>query len=121
MSGHLVERGPNRWGIVLETYKDGRRKQKWHSFKGTKREAQKRLAELSTELSHGTYVEASKQTVAKYFEEWLRDWAPIKAGPKTLEGYALYSRYITNALGDRPMQQVRGGDLNRLYLDLGGK
>ena len=119
MSGHIVERGPNRWAIVLEIRDaNGRRKQKWSSFKGSKREAQKRLAELVTEREHGTYVEPSKQTVAKYFEEWLRDCAPITAGPKTVEGYGLFVRYITEALGDRPIQQVRGNDLNRLYLDL---
>jgi integrase len=118
MRGHLRERSPGHWAIILDVQGEGGRRRKWHSFKGTKREAQKRCAELITELSHGTYVEASKQTVAAYFEEWLRDWAPAKAGPKTLEGYELYVRYITTALGDRPMQQIRGGDLNRLYLDL---
>jgi integrase len=118
MSGHLVERGPNRWAIVLETYVGGRRKQKWHSFRGTKRDAQKRLAQLVTEREQGTYVEPSKQMVATYFADWLRDWAPVKAGPKTLEGYALYARYITDAIGDRQIQKVQAGDLNRIYLDL---
>src|SRR6266567_5010842 len=99
MSGHIVERGANRWGIVLETRKDGRRKQKWHTFKGTKREAQKRLAEFITEREHGTYVEPSKQTVARCFEEWLRDWAPQKAGPKTLERYVQLAAHVTRALG----------------------
>jgi integrase len=121
MSGHVVERGPNRWGIVLETRKDGRRKQKWSTFKGTKRAAQKRLAELITEREQGTYVEPSKQTVALYFEEWLRDWAPAKAGPKTLERYVQLAAHIVRAFGGRPMQQIRGGDLNRLYLDLRAK
>jgi integrase len=118
MSGHIVERGPNRWAIVLETRVGGRRKQRWSTFRGSKREAQKRLAELITDRERGEYVDPSKKTVAQYFAEWLRDWAPAKAGLKTLEGYALYSRYITESIGDRPMQQVRGGDLNRLYLDL---
>jgi integrase len=119
MSGHIVERGPNRWGIVLEIRDaTGKRKQKWSAFRGSKRDAQKRLAELITEREHGTYVEPSKQTVAKYFEEWLRDCAPITAGPRTVEGYGLFVRYITEVLGDRQIQQVRGNDLNRLYLDL---
>src|SRR5262249_25859436 len=119
MSGHIVERGPNRWAVVLEIRDPaGRRRQKWHAFRGSKREAQRRLAELVTEREHGTYVEPSKQTVARYFEEWLRDWAPITSGPKTLEGYATLTRHVTNAIGTKPMQQVRGGDLNRLLNDM---
>lgn len=122
MSGHLVERGANRWAIVLETRDaNGRRKQKWHSFRGTKREAQKRLAELVTECEHGTYVEPSKQTVATFFADWLRDWAPGKASPKTLERYQSLVAHVIAAIGDKPMQQVRGGDLNRLYRDLAAR
>jgi integrase len=122
MSGHIVERGPNRWAIVLETRDaTGKRKQRWHSFKGTKRDAQKELARLVTEREQGTYVEPSKQTVATYFEEWLRDWAPSRCAPKTLERYEQLARHVVNAIGGKPMQQVRGADLNRAYLDLKGR
>jgi integrase len=121
MSGHIVERGPNRWGIVLEIYVDGRRKQRWSTFRGTKREAQKRLAELITEREHGSYIEPSKQTVAHYFEGWLRDWAPMRAGPKSLERYGQLAKHVTAAFGAKPMQHVTGGDLNALYRSLAGK
>ena len=42
MKGHLKERSPGRWAIVLEVRDEatGNRKRRWHSFKGTKREAQ---------------------------------------------------------------------------------
>ena len=79
MKGHLLERSPGHWAIVLDV-KDpstGKRRRKWHSFRGGKREAQKRLAELITELQQGAYVEPNKQTVAAYFTTWLRDWAPM--------------------------------------------
>ncbi|HEX9323363.1 MAG TPA: site-specific integrase [Xanthobacteraceae bacterium] len=119
MSGHIVERGPGRWAIVLETRGPaGQRRQRWHAFKGTKREALKRLAELVTERERGTYVEPSKQTVAVYFTNWLENWAPMTSSPKTLEAYKTIIRRVIDALGGRPMQQVRGDDLNRLYLDL---
>jgi hypothetical protein len=65
MSGHVVERGPNRWAIVLEIRDaTGKRKQRWHSFQGSKREAQKELARLVTERESGSYVEPSRMTVA---------------------------------------------------------
>ena len=39
MKGHIKERSPGHWAIILDIKKDGARKRKWHSFKGTKREA----------------------------------------------------------------------------------
>jgi hypothetical protein len=45
MKGHIRERSPGHWAIVLDMPRDpatGKRGQKWHSFKGTKREAQRR-------------------------------------------------------------------------------
>src|SRR6266699_1121641 len=123
MKGHLLERSPGHWAIVLDV-KDpstGKRRRKWHSFRGGKREAQKRLAELITELQQGAYVEPNKQTVAAYFTTWLRDWAPMKAGPKTLERYESLAKHIIAAIGSKPLQHVRGSDLARIYRDLGAK
>ena len=42
MKGHIRERSLGRWAIVLDHHDPmtGRRKRRWHSFKGTKRQAQ---------------------------------------------------------------------------------
>ena len=42
MKGHLHERSPGHWAIIIEMREPatGRRKRKWHSFSGTKRQAQ---------------------------------------------------------------------------------
>jgi len=42
MKGHIRERSPGHWAIVIDAQdpKTGKRRRKWHSFKGTKREAQ---------------------------------------------------------------------------------
>ncbi|HEX9322844.1 MAG TPA: site-specific integrase [Xanthobacteraceae bacterium] len=123
MKGHLIERSPGKWAIVLDV-KDpatGKRRRKWHSFSGTKREAQKRCAELITEIGQGAYIEPSKQTVARYFEAWLRDWAPLKAGPKTLERYWSLAGHVTTAIGTKSLQQTRGSDLARIYRDMAAK
>ena len=41
MKGHLVERSPGHWAIVLEIRdpESGKRKRKWHSFAGGRRAA----------------------------------------------------------------------------------
>ena len=42
MRGHLRERSPGHWAIVIDVRdpQTGKRKRRWHSFEGTKRQAQ---------------------------------------------------------------------------------
>jgi hypothetical protein len=55
MKGHLRERSPGHWAIILDIRDAaGQRKRKWHSFKGTKREAQVKKAELIAAMSQGS-------------------------------------------------------------------
>src|SRR5262249_18739455 len=46
MRGHIRERSPCRWAIVIDGRDPatGKRKRRWHSFRGTKREAQVQCA-----------------------------------------------------------------------------
>lgn len=56
MKGHTRERSPGRWAIVLDV-KDpetGKRRRKWHTFHGTKREAQIERSRLVTEMAKGS-------------------------------------------------------------------
>jgi integrase len=117
MRGHIKERSPGHWAIVLAVRDPvtGKSKRRWHSVKGGKRAAQVERARLIAEIASGGYVEPSKQTFEQYFAEWLRDWVPMKAGPKTIETYAHWGRHLVAAIGAKPLQQIRGGDLNRAY------
>ncbi|ESY51588.1 MULTISPECIES: site-specific integrase [unclassified Mesorhizobium] len=91
MKGHLRERSPGHWAIVLDIGerdpKTGKKKRKWHSFNGTKREADNECSRLITALTQGQYVEPTKQTLGQFFEEWLTFIRPSVA-PKTHERYA---------------------------------
>jgi hypothetical protein len=68
MKGHIRERSPGRWAIVLDVQDaaTGKRKRKWHSFQGTKRQAQIESARLISELKGGGYLESSKITFAQF-------------------------------------------------------
>lgn len=89
MKGHIRERSPGKWAIVLDVVDPAtdKKKRKWHSFRGTKREAQTECSRLITELKTGTYVEPTKQTVAAFLDEWLNFIKPT-VSPKTHERYA---------------------------------
>ena len=49
----------------------GRRRRKWHSFEGTKREAQIECSRLISEISGGAYIEPAKVTVGQFLDRWL--------------------------------------------------
>jgi integrase len=90
MKGHIRQRSPGHWAIILDLPGDKRRR-KWHSFKGTKREAQVECARLIAELTTGTYLEPNKTTVAEFLDRWLEHIGP-RVSPKTLERYAEIAR-----------------------------
>jgi len=86
MKGHIRERSPGHWAIVIEQRdpSTGQRKRKWHSFRGAKREAQIECARLILELKGGAYIEPSKTTLAQFLERWLENVTP-RISPRTHE------------------------------------
>ena len=76
MRGHIRERSPGRWAIVLDRHDPitGRRKRRWHSFKGTKRQAQVRCAELVAELQSGASIDPNKVALRQFLDRFETDW-----------------------------------------------
>ena len=66
--GHIRQRSPGRWAIVIELRDPaaGKRRRKWHKFAGTKRKAQDECARLISELNGGLYIEPAKITVGQF-------------------------------------------------------
>ena len=120
MKGHIRERSPGHWAIILDVPgDDGNRRRKWHSFKGSKREAQAECARLITEMKAGAYVEQHRQTLNDFLDHWERDWAATNVSPKTNERYSeLLRTHVRPHIGAKPIQSIRVEDLNRLYSDL---
>jgi integrase len=117
MKGHIRERSPGHWGIVLEQ-KDaetGNRKRKWRSFKGTKRQAQIECARLICEMRNGTYLEPSKTILAQYFERWL-DHMTSQVSPKSHARYCeLARKNIAPLLGSVVLTQLRPALISAAY------
>lgn len=111
MKGHIRERSPGKWAIVLDVgEKDpatGKKKRKWHSFSGTKRQAQAECARLIAEIKADRYVEPSKQTVAEFFTEWLAFIKPTVSA-KTHERYTeICEKNLTPLLGDVILSKLK--------------
>ncbi|WP_152048249.1 site-specific integrase [Aureimonas psammosilenae] len=93
MKGHIRERSPGKWAIILDVPdpETGKRRRKWHSFAGTKRQAQEECARLVTALKSGGYIEPTKTTLAQFLETWL-EHEKSSVSPKTLERYGELAR-----------------------------
>ena len=120
MKGHIRERSPGRWAIVLDHHDPmtGRRKRRWHSFKGTKREAQVRCAELVAELQSGTSVDPSKITVAEFLDRFDRDWAALHVSARSRDRYRFALDHVRRHLGNRMLQKISPADIAALYASL---
>lgn len=122
MSGHIRQRGKRSWELKFDAGSDpltGKRRIRYVSFKGTKREAQIELARLISEHAAGGSVDPSKITVREFLERWDRDYAATNLTPKTRERYQqLIKNQITPNIGQIQLQKLWPTHLNELYAKL---
>ncbi|MET4170814.1 integrase [Bradyrhizobium sp. LA6.1] len=117
MKGHLRERSPGHWAIILDQRDPGtgKRKRKWHSFTGTKRQAQVECARLISETNDGSYVEPSKLTVLQYFDRWLKHIKP-NVSPRTHERYEQIAlKNIAPLIGGKILSKLQPIDISEAY------
>jgi len=117
--GHLRKRSDDSWTIVLELERDpitGKRRQKWVTVKGTKREAEKKLSELQVQVDQGLVNTSSNLTVSQFLERWLRDYAEANCAPKTVHFYQdMIEHYITPYIGKITLDKLRPTHIVDLY------
>ena len=110
MKGHLRKRGSNTWALIVELGHDaeGKRRQKWHTFHGNKKDAEAELTRLLHELNTGMYAEPDRMLVRDYLKRWLKDYAQPSVAPKTFERYQeIVTLHLDPALGHIPLQRLK--------------
>jgi integrase len=115
MKGHIRERSPGHWAIVIDVRDPvtGKRKRKWHSFRGTKREAETKRAELVASVGKDDYVEPSKVTVAEFLRGRVDQWeAAGEISARTAQRYRqLVENQIVPHLGAKILRRLRPLDI----------
>jgi integrase len=117
MRGHLRERSPGHWAIVIDARdpQTGKRRRRWHSFAGTKRQAQIECARLISEIQTGVAIEPSRITVAQFLDRWLEHIKP-KVAPRTHERYGEIVRtYLTPAFGTTLLTKLQAIAISAAY------
>ena len=120
MRGSVIKKGA-RWFVKIELDSDpvtGRRRQKWHSGYATKREAERARVDLLSKFDRGEYVEASRQSVSDYLNDWLKA-IEHTVKPSTFDSYERNVRnHVIAHIGQLRLTKVDAGVLNGLYAQL---
>jgi integrase len=117
MKGSLIERGPGRWAIILDAHdpKTGKRRRRWHTFHGTKREAQIERARLIAGRADGTYIDPTRITVAAFLDRWLEHMRG-QVSPRSHERYAeLARKNIVPLLGTVALVKLQPAMISQAY------
>jgi Phage integrase, N-terminal SAM-like domain len=120
--GGITQRGENSWRLKFDLPRgpDGKRRIQYHTFRGSKREAQAKLTELLASVGTGTYVEPTKTTVADFVASRIDQWEA--AGSLTARSAARYRELLTNQiaphLGTKPLQKLRPLDIEHWHTAL---
>lgn len=123
MRGTIIKRYKNSWNIIIDSYivdpetGNKKRKRNWYTVKGTKREAEAKLAELLNDANKGQLIEPSKITFGEWLDEWVE--TAIKPPKKRQRTYETYKSVIENhlkpKLGGIRLQQLKQTDIKRYY------
>lgn len=119
MRNGITKRGKNSYSIAISLGKDtdtGKYKYLWESIKGTRKDAEKRRAELLHQLDNGTFIRPSKTTLAEYLERWLAEYAKPKLSPRGFERYqGIITKYLIPDFGSITLTQLRPEHLQKHY------
>ena len=117
MKGSLRERRPGVWELIVQLPRDAstpRGKQLSRTVRGTKREAQRALAALVTEVSTRK-ISSATMPLAELFDRWL-EHVSEQLSPTTVREYRrLVKQLISPDLGKLPVRRVSTQRLDTYY------
>jgi integrase len=118
MRGCIRKRYKGTYSVVIDTHDPatGKRKRKWVTVKGNRKDAETKRTELLRQLDTDTYVDTSKMTLGEWLTEWF-DVAKTALRPGTVDRYQsiLDRRLTTAAVGKMPLQKLRPSHLEAYY------
>ena len=120
-AGTIRKRSGGRWEARYTVgFDPATGKQKQKSIYGkTQKEVRERLAEITSELDGGTYMEPTKNTVSEWLEVWLETYVRFSVKPYTLDAYQRVCRnYLSPALGMLRLSALTAPQIQRFYNSL---
>ena len=119
MAGYIRRRGKGSWEVTVDLGRDPttrRRRRRFLAVRGTKRDAERALAEAVHQRDTGVDVTPGKLTVADYLHRWLRDYAAYNVAPSTLDRYTgIIKHHLIPVLGSLRLRDLRPAHIQGAY------
>ena len=119
MAGYIRRRGKGSWEVTVDLGRDpttGQRRRRFMAVRGTKRDADRALAEALHQRDTGIDVSPGKLTVGDYLRRWLRDYAAHNVSPSTQERYTgIIKHHLIPALGALRLRDLRPAHIQAAY------
>lgn len=117
--GNIRERSKGSYTITISLPSDPitkKRKQKYYTFKGTKKEAEKFLTEKLRELDMGLIVDNTNMNFSDYLDFWLKNSCKDKLSINTYEEYELkVNKHIKPYLGNIKLDKLKTLQIQNFY------
>ena len=125
-TGHVRKReaksGLTTYQIIVEEeseFTGGKRKRHYKTIKGSKKDAEKAMRQMITELENRTFTKDSKITVADFMNQWIELYIKNQLSPTTVQHYVdQTNNYIIPQFGDMYLQQLKNIDIQKWVLSL---
>ena len=117
-AGTIRKRAYGRWEARFTTgFDPASGKQVQKSIYGkTQKEVREKLAQITTELDDGTYMEPTKDTVEEWLDTWLETYVKYSVKPYTLDAYQRNcDNYIKPMLGKIRLAALNAPQIQRFY------
>lgn len=118
MKGHIRPRGRKKWALKIYIGRDpltGKKKDKWFTVDGTKREAQVKMSELIAQHKGDGLIDAGKLTVADYLRSWMANHAQT-VSIRSAERYrTILDHHLIPNLGSTPLRKLSPVHLQEYY------
>lgn len=110
MRGHVRQRAPGKWSVVLDVGRDetGKRKQKWKSGYRTKGEAEDALVDLLGKWKRGETIDPDMTPFGDYLVAWIDGREDELASLSVTKYRSVVRNYVSKTpLGGMPLGKIR--------------
>lgn len=118
MRGHIRSKGNHSWQIQVYTGTgpDGKHRRQFETVRGTKRDAQRRLAELLVDFERGIYATPGRFTVGDILHDWLKGYVKTNCSQRTLDGYqSIVETHLIPVLGHVQLKHLQPQAIQAYY------
>ena len=118
MRGSIIKRSKGSWTIIINLGRDpatAKRKQQWVTIRGTKKQAETRLAELLNQMDTGGFIKPTKETFGSFLQRYLDDYISTQIRATTLEAYQQRGKHLIDGFGHIPVLELREEHIHKYY------